>query len=45
MHTAVIGAAGQLGRDLRPRLPGTVTPLDRTRADLTDPDLLRATLA
>jgi dTDP-4-dehydrorhamnose reductase len=44
MHTAVLGAAGQLGRDLCPRLPGEVTPLDRTRADLTNPDLLRATL-
>jgi dTDP-4-dehydrorhamnose reductase len=40
----VIGAAGQLGRDLCPRLAGEVIPLDRTRADLTNPDLLRATL-
>jgi dTDP-4-dehydrorhamnose reductase len=45
MHTAVLGAAGQLGRDLCPRLPGTVTPLDRAGADLTHPDRLRATLA
>src|SRR5437870_248668 len=44
MHTAVLGAAGQLGRDLCPRLRGTVTPLDRTRADLVHPDQLRATL-
>src|SRR5690349_1462207 len=44
MRFAVLGAAGQLGRDLCPRLPGEVTPLDRTRADLTNPDLLRATL-
>jgi dTDP-4-dehydrorhamnose reductase len=44
MRYAVIGAAGQLGRDLCPRLPGTVVPLARDRADLTRPDLLRATL-
>jgi dTDP-4-dehydrorhamnose reductase len=44
MKFAVIGAAGQLGRDLCPRLAGDVLPLDRTRADLTNPDLLRATL-
>src|SRR5437899_3427323 len=45
MKFAVIGAAGQLGRDLCPRLAGEVAPLDRTRADLTNPDSLRATLA
>ncbi len=45
MRYAVIGAAGQLGRDLCPRLAGEVVPLDRTRADLTNADLLRATLA
>jgi dTDP-4-dehydrorhamnose reductase len=45
MRYAVIGAAGQLGRDLCPRLVGDVIPLDRTRADLTKPDLLRATIA
>jgi dTDP-4-dehydrorhamnose reductase len=45
MRYTVIGAAGQLGRDLCPRLVGDVVPLDRTRADLTNPDLLRATLA
>src|SRR3954447_9609589 len=44
MRYAVIGAAGQLGRDLCPQLTGDVVPLDRTRADLTKPDLLRATL-
>jgi dTDP-4-dehydrorhamnose reductase len=44
MRYAVIGAAGQLGRDLCPRLTGEVVPLDRSRADLTNPDLLRATL-
>ncbi len=42
---AVLGAAGQLGRDLCARLPGEVVPLDRTRADLTKPDQLRVTLA
>jgi len=45
MKFAVIGAAGQLGRDLCPQLTGDVVPLDRTRADLTKPDLLRATLS
>jgi dTDP-4-dehydrorhamnose reductase len=45
MKFAVIGAAGQLGRDLCPRLPGEVVPLTRERADLTQPGLLRATLA
>jgi dTDP-4-dehydrorhamnose reductase len=42
---AVIGSAGQLGRDLVPRLPGEVVPLMREHADLTRPDLLRSTLA
>src|SRR3954453_21983651 len=45
MRFAVLGAAGQLGRDLCPRLPGDVVPLDRCRADLTNPQQLRATLA
>jgi dTDP-4-dehydrorhamnose reductase len=44
MRFAVIGSAGQLGRDLCPRLSGEVVPLTRDRADLTRPDLLRATL-
>jgi dTDP-4-dehydrorhamnose reductase len=42
---AVIGSAGQLGRDLGPRLPGEVVPLTRERADLTRPEPLRAALA
>src|SRR5262249_37279111 len=42
---AVLGAAGQLGRDLCPLLPGEVLPVDRARADLTRPDTLRALLA
>src|SRR5438046_5108327 len=44
MRFAVLGAAGQLGRCLCPRLTGEVVPLDRTRADLTNADQLRATL-
>jgi dTDP-4-dehydrorhamnose reductase len=42
---AVIGAAGQLGRDLCPRLAGEVVALTRERADLTRPDSLRGVLA
>jgi dTDP-4-dehydrorhamnose reductase len=45
MKYAVIGAAGQLGRDLCPRLKGDVVPLSRTEAELTNPDLLRATFS
>ncbi len=44
MKYLVIGAAGQLGRDLCPRLVGDVVEVGRDRADLTRPDLLRATL-
>ncbi len=44
MRFAVLGAAGQLGRDLCPRLNGEVVPLDRTRADLTKPDQVHSTL-
>lgn len=44
MRLAVIGAAGQLGRDLVPRLAGDVIPLDRSRAELTQPNLLRTAL-
>ncbi len=35
MKIAVLGAAGQLGRDLCPRLPGTVVPLTRAEIDLS----------
>lgn len=41
---AVLGAAGQLGRDLCPRLEGEVVPLSRTSApavDLAHPESLR----
>ena len=37
MRFAVLGANGQLGRDLCPLLPGEVLPLGRTQADLTKP--------
>jgi dTDP-4-dehydrorhamnose reductase len=45
MRYAVLGAAGQLGRDLCPRLPGEVVPLSRTgtpAADLSRPESLPA---
>jgi dTDP-4-dehydrorhamnose reductase len=41
---AVLGAAGQLGRDLCPPLEGDVTPLTRQQADLTRPDAVRNVL-
>jgi dTDP-4-dehydrorhamnose reductase len=41
----VIGARGQLGRDLCPRLRGDVVAASRDSADLTNPALLRTTLA
>src|SRR5262249_34562521 len=44
MKYAVLGAAGQLGRDLCPRLEGEVVALTRDQADLTRPDSLRSTL-
>src|SRR4051812_28788149 len=44
MKYAVLGAAGQLGRGLTPRLSGEVAPLDRGQADLTQPNFLRQTL-
>jgi len=36
MRIAVLGAAGQLGRDLCPRLPGDVVPLSRELLDLSN---------
>lgn len=36
MRYAVIGAAGQLGRDLCPMLPGEVVPLGRPECDLAN---------
>ncbi|MBN9519815.1 dTDP-4-dehydrorhamnose reductase [bacterium] len=45
MRTAVLGAAGQLGRDLVPRLAGEVVPLSRADIDLEKPDTIAAYLA
>jgi dTDP-4-dehydrorhamnose reductase len=42
MKYAVLGAAGQLGRDLCPRLPGDVIALTRERVDLNRPESLGA---
>ena len=39
MRCVVLGAPGQLGRDLCPRLVGEVVPLSRADLDLTDPAL------
>jgi dTDP-4-dehydrorhamnose reductase len=40
MRIAVLGAPGQLGRDLVPRLPGEVVPLIRADIDLTKPETI-----
>ncbi len=45
MRCVVLGAAGQLGRDLCPLLPGTVIPLTRAEVDLTQPASVRDQLA
>jgi dTDP-4-dehydrorhamnose reductase len=42
---AVLGAGGQLGRDLCPRLGGPVVPLTREQADLSRPETVAAALA
>lgn len=44
MKTVVLGAPGQLGRDLCPRLAGEVVPLARADVDLTDAARLREKL-
>jgi dTDP-4-dehydrorhamnose reductase len=44
MKYLVIGAKGQLGRDLCPRLHGHVIEAGRDQADLTQPERLKATL-
>jgi dTDP-4-dehydrorhamnose reductase len=44
MRHAVLGAPGQLGRELCPLLPDEVVPLGRDQADLTDPAGLAVTL-
>jgi dTDP-4-dehydrorhamnose reductase len=45
LKNAILGANGQLGRDLGPRLSGEVVALTRERADLTRSETLRTTLA
>ncbi|HUR52564.1 MAG TPA: dTDP-4-dehydrorhamnose reductase, partial [Gemmataceae bacterium] len=45
MKIAVLGAHGQLGRDLCPRLPGDVVPLTRAQIDLAAPAGIAAVLA
>jgi dTDP-4-dehydrorhamnose reductase len=44
VRTAVLGAPGQLGRDLVPRLSGEVVPLARADLDLTRAESIRAKL-
>jgi dTDP-4-dehydrorhamnose reductase len=44
MRFTVLGAAGQLGKDLCPLLPGDISPLGREQADLTRQESLRACL-
>jgi dTDP-4-dehydrorhamnose reductase len=45
MKIAVLGSQGQLGRDLVPRLPGTVLPLTRADIDLARPETIAPALA
>lgn len=45
MRVVVIGAAGQLGRDLIPHLPGEVVPLTRAELDLACPSAVAPALA
>jgi dTDP-4-dehydrorhamnose reductase len=45
MKYAVVGAAGQLGRDLCPRLQGDVVGLTRENIDLTRPEAIRKVIA
>jgi len=45
MRIAVLGAAGQLGRDLCSRLPGEVIPLSRAEIDLTHPENIPSVVA
>ncbi len=45
MRIAVLGAAGQLGRDLCSRLPGNVIPLSREQIDLTRPGEIPSAVA
>jgi dTDP-4-dehydrorhamnose reductase len=45
LKTVVLGAAGQLGRDLCPRLASEVTALDHTHVDVTKPETITAQLS
>lgn len=45
MKYAVLGAAGQLGRDLCPRLAGEVMTLTREQIDLSRPETVRPALS
>lgn len=45
MRIAVLGAAGQLGRDLCPRLPGEVIPLSRADLDLSNASGIASAIA
>ena len=45
MKIAVLGAQGQLGRDLCPRLSGDVLPLSRADLDLEKPETIAAYFA
>jgi dTDP-4-dehydrorhamnose reductase len=45
MRFGVLGAAGQLGSDLCPRLPGEVVPLSRAEIDLTWHEVVPEALA
>lgn len=44
MKIALLGAAGQLGRDLAPRLPGEVTLLTRAELNLSEPSTIEPAL-
>ncbi|HEY2911086.1 MAG TPA: dTDP-4-dehydrorhamnose reductase [Gemmataceae bacterium] len=44
MKIAVLGAQGQLGRDLGPRLAGEVVPLTRADIDLAKPETIAAAI-
>lgn len=44
MKIAVLGANGQLGRDLCPRLTGEIMPLTRNEIDLDRPDTIKPSL-
>jgi dTDP-4-dehydrorhamnose reductase len=45
MRIAILGAAGQLGRDLCPRLPGEIVPLSRADIDLDRRETIAAAIA